>query len=78
MDYDWQVRQKHHEDTLKAFRETGVVDSCGRVRLFRGTEFHALFRQLGHSSGLLESCTCWISRTTEKDPAWARLGMVAS
>ncbi len=56
---DWQIRQKHYTDIQATHQRLGHMDDKGRIRTFRGKPFFEAIRQLGHDSGLLESCRCW-------------------
>lgn len=55
----WQVHQKHEEDLKRAHKETGYVDSKGRIREFIGSKFWPFFESLGHDKCAYHECKCF-------------------
>lgn len=62
MPQDWEVRQKHHDDSMTIYEKLGVMDGKSRILKFDGATFFPEMNKLGHTAAALESCECWTKR----------------
>ncbi len=55
---EWQARQKHDEDRMRARRETGEVNEMKVTTVFNGQKFWAHFEANGHDHSEFAKCKC--------------------
>ena len=62
MPQEWEIRQKHQDDSMVVYKKLGMVDGKGRILKFDGKTFFPEMKELGHTNAALESCECWTKR----------------
>jgi len=55
---EWEKKQKHHDDCRQVLKDTGCMDSQGRVRRFRGQAAFDALKAKGHTAFTYEDCDC--------------------